>query len=272
VLVRDTTAPRITAPRDIIVEATGAATRVATGAPVTNDIFAVTVTNNAPSLFALGTTTVTWVAQDTNGNRSTASQLVTVQDTTPPEITVVRISGRSEYLSDGHYWANKPVVIYFKVNDKVDSTPTITASAGVLDANAGTVTLPANQWYGDCTITISAKDDYGNTRNTRVVVTLVLAGGLSVKPETFSRSQTVPVTARLTLPKAFDITTISDVTCNGSTVPGVRTNKKKNEAVITLLPRYIMIIGNRFTIIGTVQYNGRRIPFAATDTVMMVYK
>ena len=47
-----------------------------------------TVTNNVPADgFQVKTTTVTWTARDASGNTATATQRITVQDTTPPAIT-----------------------------------------------------------------------------------------------------------------------------------------------------------------------------------------
>ena len=45
------------------------------------------VSNDAPAIFPLGTTTVTWTATDGSANSSSASQSVTVVDTTPPSIS-----------------------------------------------------------------------------------------------------------------------------------------------------------------------------------------
>jgi len=42
----------------------------------------ITLTNNAPASFPLGVTTVVWTATDANGNRTSASQLVTVSGNT----------------------------------------------------------------------------------------------------------------------------------------------------------------------------------------------
>jgi hypothetical protein len=48
----------------------------------------VSVSNDAPSAFPLGDTTVTWTAIDASGNVATAEQTVTVVDTTAPTLTV----------------------------------------------------------------------------------------------------------------------------------------------------------------------------------------
>jgi hypothetical protein len=46
------------------------------------------ITNNAPQLFSLGDTTVTWTATDDSGNKGKATQAVHIVDTTPPNLTV----------------------------------------------------------------------------------------------------------------------------------------------------------------------------------------
>lgn len=92
VTVVDTTPPSITAPVDITVEGNtfGGATGVALGSPTVSDIVDSnpTVTDDAPGFFPLGPTptTVTWTATDASGNSATATQTVTVVDTTPPVI------------------------------------------------------------------------------------------------------------------------------------------------------------------------------------------
>ena len=49
----------------------------------------VTFTNNAPPIFFVGSTLVTWTAHDVPGNTSTTFQTVTVIDTTPPDVSCV---------------------------------------------------------------------------------------------------------------------------------------------------------------------------------------
>jgi Ca2+-binding RTX toxin-like protein len=72
-------APGLTAPPAVVI--TGCSNTAALGKPTLTDVCGappVTVTNNAPPVFPLGQTTVTWTASDSSGNVRTATQLVTV--------------------------------------------------------------------------------------------------------------------------------------------------------------------------------------------------
>src|ERR1700741_1078848 len=84
----DTTNPSITAPPDINTAADAGVcdvTGISLGTPVTSDdVGVVSVTNDAPSVFPVGTTTVTWTAMDAAGNSATASQMVVVTDDEAP--------------------------------------------------------------------------------------------------------------------------------------------------------------------------------------------
>ena len=87
----DTLPPQITAPPNITAECTAPyGTAVTLGNPTTTDACDASpvVTNDAPALFPLGTTAVTWNAQDGSGNQAVAEQDVTIQDTAPPDLTV----------------------------------------------------------------------------------------------------------------------------------------------------------------------------------------
>lgn len=90
VKVIDTTAPVITAPTDIIMSTNTncTATNVELGLPqIADNCSIVTVTNDAPSIYNLGVTTVTWTVKDVSGNVAIATQKVTVKDTESPTIT-----------------------------------------------------------------------------------------------------------------------------------------------------------------------------------------
>jgi hypothetical protein len=102
VLVVDTTAPVLTVPAPITVSSNGASTLAATdptisaflSGAIARDIVSgsVLVKNDAPANFALGTTTVTFSAQDDAGNTATARSAVTVvaqavQPVKPPDRT-----------------------------------------------------------------------------------------------------------------------------------------------------------------------------------------
>ncbi len=87
ITVNDVTAPTINCPANVnAFTNTGCtATGVALGSPVTGDNCGVaSITNNAPSAFPLGSTTVTWTVTDNAGNTNTCAQTVTVIDNVPP--------------------------------------------------------------------------------------------------------------------------------------------------------------------------------------------
>ena len=88
VTIVDTISPSITAPDSITVEATSAdSNTVALGNPVSSDLVDIpSISNNAPDVFPLGETTVIWTAVDASGNSASATQTVTIVDTTSPEL------------------------------------------------------------------------------------------------------------------------------------------------------------------------------------------
>ncbi len=89
VTVVDTVAPVITAPGNLVLEATSAAGATATFSATATDATGATITYShaSGSTFALGTTTVTATATDAAGNQSSATFTVTVRDTTAPTFT-----------------------------------------------------------------------------------------------------------------------------------------------------------------------------------------
>jgi len=58
------------------------------GSPAAIDNCSVTsLTSDAPGVYPLGTTTITWTAMDANGNNATCTQLVTVTDAEAPVLS-----------------------------------------------------------------------------------------------------------------------------------------------------------------------------------------
>src|SRR5690606_18888302 len=88
VTVEDNEHPVINCPSDITVN-TDPGSCDATNPPIgtataTDNCGTPTITDNAPTTFGLGATTVTYTADDGNGNTATCTQQVTVVDNAPP--------------------------------------------------------------------------------------------------------------------------------------------------------------------------------------------
>jgi hypothetical protein len=130
VTVTDMTAPSITVPADVTVEANAVSSTVNIGTATAVDLVdgAVAVTNDAPATFPLGTTVVTYTATDAHGNTATATQNVTVVDTTAPVVTATLVPVSLEE-DEGSFR------VVFSATDLVDANPAITATL-----NGATVT------------------------------------------------------------------------------------------------------------------------------------
>ena len=129
----DTTAPVIAAPADAAFEATAVLTPLGTadlgGVEVSDDRDPrPAVTNDAPGLFPLGATTVTWTATDSAGNTATDTQTVNITDTTPPVITVLpdgtfEATGTTTVLSPVEYDGSAATDIFWPVRVSSDAGP-----------------------------------------------------------------------------------------------------------------------------------------------------
>ncbi|MDH5182567.1 MAG: hypothetical protein OEX12_01635 [Gammaproteobacteria bacterium] len=123
ITLQDTTAPILEVVSEIVVEAQGVFTPVILPAVNSMDLFTLTVSNNAPALFPLGSTIVTWVAVDINGNQTQATQVVRVVDTTAPSAEITQ-------LRDEIWPPNNKMVKVARVRDLkdlVDAQPQLTA-------------------------------------------------------------------------------------------------------------------------------------------------
>lgn len=118
----DTTPPAVTPSADITIEATGAQSDVSIGtATATDNAGVVSLTNNAPATFPIGTTVVIWTAKDAAGNDGTATQRVTVKDTIAPVIT-----GSAKPFPNGNGWNNTDVKVQFSATDSGSGVNTVT--------------------------------------------------------------------------------------------------------------------------------------------------
>ncbi|WP_157668447.1 HYR domain-containing protein [Ruminiclostridium cellulolyticum] len=88
VTVEDTTKPVLSVPGDKKVEATAIRTHVDPGIATAKDIFPVTIKNNAPTDYPIGSTPITWTATDENNNEDTKIQSITIVDTTKPLLII----------------------------------------------------------------------------------------------------------------------------------------------------------------------------------------
>ncbi|WP_345143006.1 HYR domain-containing protein [Flavobacterium ginsengiterrae] len=163
VTVNDTQKPTITCPSNVTVSADAnscSATGVVLGTPTTSDNCsgAVTVSNNAPTSFPLGNTTVTWTAKDAAGNTQTCTQTVTVNDTQKPTITCpsnVTVSADANSCS---------------------ATGVVLGTPATSDNCSGAVTVsnnaPTSFPLGNTAVTWTAKDAAGNTQTCTQTVTV----------------------------------------------------------------------------------------------------
>ncbi len=218
---KDTVGPVVSAPADITVAAVDA-----DGTPATDSEIAaflagasavdagdgvVSVSNDAPAVFPLGATTVTFSAVDSLGNSGSSSAVVTVEDQTPPVITVsdatiaaTDANGTLATATDAAAFLDSATVednvdsnvtvtndapdvfpigdtvVTFTATDSASLTATATATLTVADLTAPVVTAPDS-------ITVAATDASGTAVSSAAGASIVgdwklapIAGALGV--------------------------------------------------------------------------------------------
>jgi len=161
--------PLVIAPADITVEATGPTTNVNLGQAYVNDEDEVglvaTVDNNGP--FNVGSHVVTWTATDSQGYTASATQLVTVEDTTAPELSLLGINPVQLLVGDSYIDAGATAT------DWVDDDAVLTAN--IVVNNAVNTSMA-----GSYQVTYDVVDTAGNAAATliRTVNVGVTVGGV----------------------------------------------------------------------------------------------
>ena len=161
VTIIDTITPSITTPDSITAEATSAdSNTVELGIAIYNDLVDISsITNDAPEFFPVGETTVTWTATDSSGNSSTATQTVTIIDTTAPVLTVPEDVTITAFSLEKEVDVGTALAI-----DLVDSMPTVTNNA------------PETFPLGDTLVTWSVSDEFGNSASYEQVISVQPCG------------------------------------------------------------------------------------------------
>jgi 4-hydroxy-3-methylbut-2-enyl diphosphate reductase IspH len=161
ITIVDTTSPSITAPGSITMEATSANSNIVIlGNPVSSDLVDIpSISNNAPDVFPIGETIVTWTAIDISGNSASTTQTVTIVDTTSPELIM------PEDIMIGAFSLEKQVEIgYAQANDLAGSILTITNDA------------PNTFQLGDTIVIWSVSDEFGNSVSSQQVISVQPCG------------------------------------------------------------------------------------------------
>ena len=197
VTVLDTTAPALTLPANLVVEATGpsgaTASYTVSALDLVDGVVAPSCSATSGSTFALGTTTVTCSATDAASNTSSGSFTVTVRDTTAPALTLPAPITRTATGASG-----APVSFTTSASDLVAGSVPVTC------------TPPSGTTFaaGAHTVSCVATDGSSNTASGSFTVTVLfnLSGGF-LQPVNPSALNTVK--GGSTVPLKFQVRTAS---------------------------------------------------------------
>jgi hypothetical protein len=195
VTIIDSLDPDISCPADLTVEQTSAdGTPVDLGDPTASDICDADpeVMNDAPVVFPLGETIVTWTATDDCSNSSPCIQTVVVVDTTPPEIHSVSASP-NKLWPPNHQMI--PVTVACVCEDICDIAPVCTitsveSSQPVNDTGDGD-TAPDWEITSDLSVDLRAERS-GNIKEGRIYTITVECTDFSGNSSTATVNVIVP--------------------------------------------------------------------------------
>lgn len=183
VVVADLAPPSLSVPDGIIVPAANSAGTPATvtsiqellGAATATDNVdeTVTITNDSPDMFPLGTTTVTFTAVDAAGNSVTGTTGVSVFDLNGPSVTAPSNVTIAALDADGTPASSSSIAIFLQgatASDNVDAVVSVTSDA------------PAVLPIGSTVVTFSASDLAGNLGSATATITVTDQAGPDVTP------------------------------------------------------------------------------------------
>ncbi|MBL7968557.1 MAG: HYR domain-containing protein, partial [Prolixibacteraceae bacterium] len=178
--VQDVVAPVITCPAAVNGVAGSAecgATGLALGTPTVTDnctpLAQIVLTNNAPALFPIGVTTVTWTATDACGNSSTCTQTVTITDNNLPP-TISCPANVSETAAANNCSKTNVVIGTPTYSDNCPN-PVLTYTLTGATTGSGAGIVPVAQVYnvGVTTVTYTVTDSSNNTASCSFTVTII---------------------------------------------------------------------------------------------------
>ena len=194
VTIADLSAPVIEAPASISIGAVNSLGTPSSDDTITaflSDVSAVdnidssvAVTNNAPEIFPLGTTTVIFTAVDAAGNASTASANLVVVDLTAPVISAPSDTVVAATDANGTLASNADIATFLSAGAAADN---VDVGLSVSTDASATISL------GSTTITFSATDTAGNQGTATAILTV--------------EDQTAPV---VSVPSAIEIAAVDE--------------------------------------------------------------
>jgi Ca2+-binding RTX toxin-like protein len=159
--VIDTTSPIIEQPEDVILNASSKSinTVVLDSISVIESISDVVITNDAPLYYEFGETVVTWTATDVSGNSASTTQLISVIDTSAPQLTIPQ-----NIIVNAINTTNFVDVGLASVEDIIDDSPIITNDA------------PQVFPLGETIITWTTTDTSGNSASATQIISVQACG------------------------------------------------------------------------------------------------
>ncbi|MCL6591934.1 MAG: putative Ig domain-containing protein [Firmicutes bacterium] len=186
--VVDTTPPAITIPTDITVAATGETTSVTLPTTTAIDLVdgMVSVVNNAPAVYPLGVTEITFTASDNHGNTAIKTMTVTIIDSNPPLISISGITDGAIYTETA-----TPVI---NLSDCESGVKTRYVTLDGISYTTGTEITA----LGNHTLVVSAMDYANNTATQTIHFNIYANTNLSITATPCEYSDSTQLIATLT--------------------------------------------------------------------------